>query len=314
MIVYVGPDLPNFKVDIPVVTHSEMPHPDDTIAITIIDMSACNDCKIAVIRTRDPKIIAKGAIVVDVGGGELDHHSEKFTLCRKNGIKYASAGLMWEKYGKVVVLNVAVKERKIIDTEALNAIVSEIDEEIMIPIDQNDNGEGGKHIFSFIDYFHPTALDENPDYDKVFEKAQKISADILYQIIKVKIDDVLVRNQINFEKIDSGIIKIPSLRFSWKESMIGYNFMNPKEKVYFIISEYTDGKTWAAHAVPPSMEKEFDQLVSFPKEWGGKTDEALAAISGVKDAVMCHKNLFFARAKTKAGIIQMCKIAQGIPV
>ena len=29
----------------------------------------------------------------------FDHHSKDFTLSRDNGIKYATAGLMWKKFG-----------------------------------------------------------------------------------------------------------------------------------------------------------------------------------------------------------------------
>ena len=47
----------------------------------------------------------------------------------------------------------------------------------------------------------------------------------------------------------------------------------------------------------------------FPKSWSGKRGEELAEITGVKDAVFCHNDIFFAVAKSKEGAIELAKKA-----
>ena len=58
--------------------------------------------------SRDPLELAKANYVIDVGGKfdlevNFDHHPSEFTLARDNQIKFASAGLVWNKFGEKVL-------------------------------------------------------------------------------------------------------------------------------------------------------------------------------------------------------------------
>ena len=48
---------------------------------------------------------------------------------------------------------------------------------------------------------------------------------------------------------------------------------------------------------------------SFPVAWGGKIDKELQSVSGVLEAVFCHRGLFFAVAKSKEGAIKLAELA-----
>ena len=80
-----------------------------------------------------------------------------------------------------------------------------------------------------------------------------------------------------------------------------------ENKIAFVIFPYPAGG-WAAQCVPPSLEEKFGQIVSFPKNWAGQTND-LAKISGVDDATFCHNRCFFVRAQSKYGVIKLCNLA-----
>ncbi len=78
-------------------THSKMFHCDEVVGISILEM-AHQEQDIQIVRTRDLDILRTLDIVIDIGGGEFDHHMQGFNLCRPTGEKYASAGLVWRKF------------------------------------------------------------------------------------------------------------------------------------------------------------------------------------------------------------------------
>ena len=57
----------------------------------------------------------------------------------------------------------------------------------------------------------------------------------------------------------------------WLEDVVIYNESHDY-RVKFVIFPYPAGG-WAAQSVPPSIEKKFEQLISFPKEWAGGNEK-----------------------------------------
>jgi uncharacterized UPF0160 family protein len=55
--------------------------------------------------------------------------------------------------------------------------------------------------------------------------------------------------------------------------------------------------------------KTFINRKNFPKLWAGLRDEELQNVTGVKDAVFCHRGLFLAVANSKEGAIKLAQIA-----
>jgi uncharacterized UPF0160 family protein len=59
------------------------------------------------------------------------------------------------------------------------------------------------------------------------------------------------------------------------------------------------------------QEEGFVNRIDPPKEWRGLYDEELQKVSGVKDAVFCHRSGFLTIAGSFDGIMKMAKIALG---
>ena len=309
MVIGVGKKFDKYS-DLNVGTYSGIFHCDEVVGISIIEI-AKRKSDIYVVRTRDKEELQKLDIVIDVGGGEFDHHVKGFDLRRENGIKYASAGLMWKKYGKEAIETVMARNEIFAWDDEIDEAFEIIDRDFIIPVDMEDNGENdGKHIFSFIPKFLPTWLeDEDADYDKSFGQVQEITTSILENCIKHAVEQVLTRIEIDesIAKLENGVLFISSQNVPWIEYITNYN-KNNDNAIKFVVFPYPTGG-YAAQCVPPSMEERFKQIVPFPEEWAGGNEETLPKISGFEDAVFCHNGRFFARAKSKETIMGMCTVA-----
>ena len=74
------------------------------------------------------------------------------------------------------------------------------------------------------------------------------------------------------------------------------------------IKKYSDQKNWRVLAVRKRAES-FENKKNLPRSWAGLRDKELQKITGVKDAVFCHRNLFMAVAKSKEGAIALARKA-----
>lgn len=287
------------KKEIRLGTHNGIFHRDEVIAITILKI-VYEDCETTIIRSRDINKLNTCDVVVDVGGGELDHHIKGFNRRRENGILYASAGLTWKKYGKEVItkLNSELNEIEI------NNIFSAIDEDIIVPVDNDDNGISCIHRFSFVENMLPV-WNKEIDFDNSFLETVGICEKILRKIIYEYISKELVKGDF-CERVYNHIAEIPNQIYPWIDEAISYND-NHIEKVYFVIFPYPDGG-WAAQCVPPK-ENKMGQLKPFPKSWSGLTGIDLENNSGIEGAILCHNFRFFAKAQSKEAILEMCKLA-----
>lgn len=326
--------------------HNGQFHPDDTLAAAIWCFLHSNK-SILLLRTREESLLKQCDICVDIGGGRYDHHQLGFNETRKNGIKYASAGLVWADYGKQLIISSILKKyfpTIKCDDKLIDPIFKAFDENFVVPVDLEDNGkQKEKHCFSFINSFLPLYFhNSSADFNKQFYKALMTTIEVLeqklletvsmylsssafktklsiktrfsipFQNFKSKINStlsliVILGRYFNRDYFNNGILEIPSQTLEWKETVITINSFVDSKKINFVIFEYPDGG-WAAQCVPPSLEDEFGQRIAFPLEWAGQTDY-LPIISGVEGAIRCHNGRFFARAKDRQSIIEMCMIA-----
>lgn len=307
MIKGVGP-VANTEYEINIGTHGGTIHGDETAGVSIYEL-ANPEKDIFVVRIIDTKQLNGLDLVLDIGGGEFDHHMAGFNIRRKSGEKYASAGLMWRRFGEQAIKNVIAEKNIDLNADEIQRIKEKIDREVIIPVDQEDNGEKcSNHTFSFVPKFIP-AWTEEPDYDQAFQRVERVVAEILKEIIKEEAIKIATEKELEerYSKVSDGILELPVQTMPWKEAVISYNETR-KPEINFVIFPHPTGG-WALQCVPPTMEQEFDQRIPLPKEWAGKTDKALQEVSGIKDAIRCHNGLFFAKAETKKSVMEMCKIA-----
>jgi len=285
-----------------IATHNGNFHSDDIFAVATLLLIYP---KAEVIRTRDKRVIQSADIVVDVGFVydpkimRFDHHQPEGAGGRENGITYSSFGLVWKEYGKKITDG---------DKEALL-----LDEKLVSPIDAIDNGISiseskfmGIRGYAIGDLFSSYLDMVEPDDKILFEKFSEcveIAKGVLRResnIAHREVSDAREVRKIFDESENKGIIVLDK-SLSWYKTLI------PEPDVlYVVFPRKTEG--WGVKAVP-KHQTGFENKKPLPQAWGGKNDEELARITGVGDAIFCHKALFLCGARSKEGAIKLAEIA-----
>ena len=113
------------------ITHAGSFHPDEVMATVLLEI-LYEDIELARVAEIDEKDTE--AFVYDIGLGKYDHHQED-KVRRENGIAYSSVGLIWRDYGMQLLEKLGLKDY-------LEDYYYDIDDQIIMPIDALDNGEG----------------------------------------------------------------------------------------------------------------------------------------------------------------------------
>ncbi|MEK7190625.1 MAG: MYG1 family protein [Patescibacteria group bacterium] len=258
-----------------------------------------------IIRTRDPEIIKTGDFIFDVGEiydrgkNRFDHHQIGGAGRRSNEIEYSSLGLIWEKFGAEICEN-----QKVADL---------IDKKLVAPIDAFDNGfdlvenkhEVSPYLIQHIFFaMEPTWREENANKDEIFLKCVEIAKNILRREIIQARDTVLAEELLADVYRDASDKRIIVLEQNYPFEYILHNFPEPLFAVY---PRKTD-QSWGIKAIRKNP-KTFTNRKNFPKSWAGLRDLELQKITGISDAIFCHKGLFLAGAKSKEGAIALAQLA-----
>jgi len=287
-----------------IITHNGNFHADDIFAVATLQLIFEKEGEeFEVIRTRDEEIIKTGNFVIDVGGiydadkNLFDHHMLEGAGERENKIPYASFGLVWKKFG--------------IELCGSDEVVSRIDKKLAQPIDAIDVGiDLFKNIIdgvypylmhSFLTSLKPTWKEQDLNENIMFDKAVNFAKEILQREIKITQDiteaEVTVIEAYNKAK-DKRII-VMDKKYPWESILSRY-----EEPLYAIYPNVS----WRVKAVRDDFGS-FENRKDLPESWAGKSDEELAEITGVSDAVFCHRARFLAGAKSKEGAIKLAQIA-----
>lgn len=282
-----------------VAVHNRDFHADDVFAVAILRLIYP---KIKIIRTRDIEELKKVDIRVDVGRkydpktNDFDHHQGVEE--RENGIPYASAGLIWKHFGKKLVSS--------------DEVFNYIDEKIIQFVDADDAGLDTYSIkkldpytiADFIKGLNPQWPNETTKlFNKYFEEAVSVINKLLKREIEAA-EELVKSKEIIREKIKESNGKYLLLEeyIPWKNVVVEESDLD-----YVVYRDPVEGK-WVIRAVPISLDG-FENRKDLPKEWSTLEGKEFEEISGVKDVIFCHKNLFIAFTKSKESALKLVEIA-----
>ena len=289
-----------------IITHSGNFHADEVFAVASLTLLLGD---IDVLRTRDDKVIESAGAddyVIDVGAKyepekkRFDHHQEGGAGTRKNGVPYASFGLVWREYGEKICGSRKAAEK--------------IDEKLAQPIDLGDNGlevckpvvDGVLEypIWRVIDLWRPTWKEEGGQ-DGSFKEAVKFAKWVLEREIKRTLDglesDKIVEQV--YKNSEDKRIMVFERQMPFKDFLLKY-----KEPLFVISPDPQNGGNWRITAMY-SDNRSFSRRKYFPENWAGKRNSEFAETSGVPDAVFCHNHRFIAVAKSKEGALALAMLA-----
>lgn len=288
------------------VTHDGTFHADDLFAAA--SLSILHNGHVKIIRTRNPKAVETADYVFDVGGEFseekkiFDHHQQGGAGVRPNGIPYASFGLVWKTYGEKICKSKEVADR--------------LEKKIVEPIDAIDNGvDIVKPIFDgvfpygaeqvFLSYI-PTWKEKSRNTGEVFlEKVKEVIA-LLKREIEVAKVDVEGKNLIIESYNKSEDKKLIFLENGFPRYLYQSVLSTFPEPIFVVMQSSHNSTLWkveSIHKEPHTME----MRKLFPESWRGSFngDSKLKELTGVEDAVFCHKNGFLAITNSKEGALKL---------
>lgn len=297
------------KKKLKLVTHDGPFHADDifvSAALSILLKKRGEEFEI--IRTRDPEIFETGDYVYDVGGiydeshNKFDHHQAGGAGARSDGIQLSSLGLVWNKYGIELA---GSEEAKLI-----------IEEKLVAPIDAFDNGMTIYEPKGEIDPYtiqrvlesimRPTWEEDEELTDTFFKKNVELAKNILEREI------IHAQAKINAR---AGIMKCYEEASDKKVIIFDRHYplggiTKSIPETLFVVSQRRHDGSWSVITIRKNEEQDnFANRKDLPKAWAGLRDEELQKITGVDDAVFCHRALFLAVAKSKEGAMKLAQIA-----
>lgn len=269
-------------------------------------------------RTRKPGLIEAADIVWDVGFvfdqavNRFDHHQRGAPL-REDGTPFSSAGLVWRTYGERAVA--ALLRDGGAETLA-PAIAVAIDETVVRRIDEIDNGVSAEGpvrndtlgLASLIGDFNPSWDDPASDGATAGDAAFLEATALVLGLLRRRVDGLRARLAAEASVLaahrsgEDPRILVLDRGMPWKNVVFTHDL-----PVLFTVSPASNGN-WMLDTVPPEPGS-FDQRLSLPEAWAGLETEALAAQTGVADAVFVHLRRFVGAAKSRDGAVELARRA-----
>lgn len=305
----------NKKEIVTLVTHDGSFHADEVMATAILDLVLTSQGKeVKVIRSSREADFSAGDIVYDIGREynqathRYDHH-QPAGAGERNSIPYASAGLIWKHYGLELVDN---------DQEVFNLI----DRQIIQGIDAIDNGmdvwgsnDQGLSPFTLgmvLASFNPTSQ-ETRSSDEAFAEAVGLAKNILNRRLILENTLQNIRKDIKESASNAEDKRIIVLQNGWRRAEVEmafnpYDYPEVLSLVFPVGDQNGKAEKWRVLATRVGNDT-FKNKQSLPEAWRGLQGEELQMITGVDDAIFCHRTGFLAAARSREGAIALARLA-----
>lgn len=306
------------------ITHSGSFHADEVFSAAVLTRLSP---EAELIRTRDSAILAPAILdpkvaLFDVGDhddpllGNFDHHQRTFSRHRIEPVPMASIGLVWAHHGADYVREVLTQHGLL---EALgawgparvSAITARVEQRLVWSLDAADCGElelvarlrsqpdYGLPVLdmsSIIAMFHAPLEPSAQRYDEQFHKAVAF-ASVMLEHITLRAHTFFEAAALVEQADDGGPLLLLHQYIPWYEHIKAHH--------RFVISPASSGRGWMVETV----QDDFVPRCPLPEAWAGLRDEALALVSGVEDAIFCHRARFIASALSLEGAQKMVALA-----
>lgn len=272
-------------------THNQSFHPDEILAIALLQSTALRHGKTTVIRTRDPKVLAEAqqdpkAFVIDVGFVydpamlNFDHHQKTMTRAWPDGTPYSACGLIWSW----------LRERGHLVSWGADDVLDAFEERLVIPADKHDNGVKAWDEGLFLMRYNRSNKGEEGGR-VYFDRALAVAHDLLENVrLEVQRDIEAKRRMVRAlaEPIHAErlvvIEDIRAHRFPYWASRL------TDGEVQLVLTRRADSPSqWNLTSTPAVLEDEFTTAWPAPEDWRGRKDFTVSTPVGEVEIVFCHK-------------------------
>ena len=294
-------------------THGGAFHADEVLA-TVVLTTLWPEA--ALIRTRDRDVVAEAktdisTVVYDIGGTWtpsmriFDHHQPDPPR-RADDTPYSAFGLIWQVYGGEWLRRIDIEAQLVDETHAA------IDADFVTAIDLVDNcglsitaprPVGAVTLPALLSDLLPEA-DDPASLDSGFAAAVDMARPIL--IARAQRIARMIAAQQEVAALVAARGEDPVLELP--RGMPFARAMQAEGAAHLRFVLHPRAQDWVLYAIE-SCDGARELRCPFPQAWSGLENEALATVSGVADAVFCHRNRFLAVARSREGARQLAQRA-----
>jgi uncharacterized UPF0160 family protein len=301
-------------------THSGKFHCDEVFAYAVLCLALglkTPGGDHVLLRTRKPELIETADIVFDVGSvfdvaaNRFDHH-QRGAPVRADETPFSSAGLIWQVYGERAVAALLPATAQ----GFAGAIAAGLDNSLVRRIDEIDNGVSAAgplvrdslNLATIVGEFNPTWDDPAGSGPTAGDAAFAEAAAFLGAMLRRRVDTQRAKHLAEALVLaahaagEDPRLLVLDTGMPWKNVVFAHEL-----PVIYAVSQASNGN-WMVDTMPPEPGS-FAQRLPLPESWAGLQGEALAAESGVADAVFVHLRRFVGAAKTRAGAMEMARKA-----
>lgn len=325
----IKPIQPNSKICV----HSGPFHADEVFSAAVMTII---EPTVRIIRSRDEKDWETADFRVDVGGkynpetGDYDHHQLGFDSRHpapssryEKGPKKSSIGLIWESYGLTAIEKIMKMHQYDLDDEGMMFAYEQINKTLIAPIDAADNGEAKEFymdsgayrnpsIINLIQNLNPTWMEKETTPDKCFHTAVQFAINYLSREIIRNISVYAGRFKLleKVKEVDSSGILVLDEFVPWSPIFTKYPeetkdikmVIFPSNNLWMVQSPYynwrIDNGRFSEYTIDGKKRK---QRYPAPTAIWGATNDILAEMTGIEDAVFVHGTGFIGAAKSLDG-------------
>ena len=306
-------------------THNGSFHCDEALAVSMLKLLP-KYSNATVVRTRDPAVLAKCGIVVDVGAvydpvtHRYDHHQREFTgVLDGYNTKLSSAGLVYKHFGKDIIREL-LKGNAACTPAFVDICFEKLYKNFIEHVDAIDNGvavaDGPAKYFvsttlsARVGHLNPNWNEEASSavFNDKFKAAMELTCTEFVQAA-TSIASVwwparsLVQTAMDerFNVHPSGSIIVLSQACPWKDHL--FELPDGGKQVLYALYEDTGG-SWRIQAVPEDPQS-FASRKKLPEVWCGLRDEVLSEACGQPGAIFIHASGFIGGHNTKEGALNI---------
>ena len=306
-------------------THDGHFHCDECLAVGMLKLLPEFESA-SVLRTRDPGLLERCDIVVDVGGvyeassRRFDHHQRGFEETMTEfgrRTKLSSAGLTYRHFGREVLENIlepsSKRKRSVSDDLVRRVYVTFVEH-----VDGIDNGqdsffEAGEARYEVstslsrrVGRLNPRWNEDQSDVDERFARAVSLCASEFLDHCADVVDGWLpARDVVRHAVAAGGPVILLETYCPWDAHIFDLE-PSPGETKYVV---YPDTKGSFRVQAVPLREGSFQSRLPLPEPWRGLRDDALSHLVGVDDCIFVHASGFIGGAKTKLAALALANKA-----
>ena len=295
------------------ITHDGRFHADEVLATAVLS-ALFPDAE--VIRTRDPVLTGSQSpddLIYDVGGvhdpvlGRFDHH-QPGAPTRPDGSPYSAFGLVWSRFGQDYLARIGVEPGLIPDLQSV------VDRSFVRGVDLLDNGTldpatlgpaAGLTLPMLIEDLNPAFDDPSPVREgAAFKAAVRLASELLAQ--RVLSAEAALRAEREVRVAIGASWGTPILELARGAPFRRAITQTGADHIRLVVHpRKTD---WVVSTVsdPPGS---YTTRLDLPEAWAGLEGEALRDVTGVEDAIFCHRACFMAVARTREGALRLADLA-----